>query len=68
MLEAGSGAPQAQMRVIRALRRLVWAQTKSAIVADGQVARRQLAYPEAPTQRIAPLVRQARARGAAALQ
>eukprot|EP00969_Alexandrium_andersonii_P362931 15460810-Alexandrium_andersonii.AAC.1 len=68
MTAAGSGTPQAQMHVIKALRRLAWAQTKSAIVADGQVAQGQLTYPAAPTRRVLPPLRRARARGAAVLR
>eukprot|EP00969_Alexandrium_andersonii_P340642 15056496-Alexandrium_andersonii.AAC.1 len=65
MTAAGSGTPGAQMHSIKALRRLVWAQTKSAICADGQVAQGQLSYPAAPTLKVEPPLRRARARGAA---
>eukprot|EP00969_Alexandrium_andersonii_P247774 10948953-Alexandrium_andersonii.AAC.1 len=49
---AGAGASHARMATIKALRRLAWAQTKSAIWADGLVTRGQLSYPAAPTREI----------------
>eukprot|EP00969_Alexandrium_andersonii_P260683 11525221-Alexandrium_andersonii.AAC.1 len=52
MAAAGSGTPQPRMATIKALRRLAWAQTKSAIWADGLVTRGQLSYPAAPTREI----------------
>eukprot|EP00969_Alexandrium_andersonii_P265624 11738282-Alexandrium_andersonii.AAC.1 len=40
------------MSTIKALRRLVWAQTRSAIWADGLAARGELSYPAAPTREV----------------
>eukprot|EP00969_Alexandrium_andersonii_P187528 8286199-Alexandrium_andersonii.AAC.1 len=53
------------MVTVKALRRLAWAQTKSAIWADGLVARGQLSYPAAPTRKIGPPFRRWRPSGAA---
>eukprot|EP00969_Alexandrium_andersonii_P193617 8551884-Alexandrium_andersonii.AAC.1 len=52
MKAAGAGTSHARMATIKALRRLVWTQTKSAIWADGLVTQGQLSYPAAPTREI----------------
>eukprot|EP00969_Alexandrium_andersonii_P132462 5856930-Alexandrium_andersonii.AAC.1 len=47
---AGAGTSHARMATIKALRCLAWAQTKSAMWADGLVAQGQLSYPATPTR------------------
>eukprot|EP00969_Alexandrium_andersonii_P263937 11665840-Alexandrium_andersonii.AAC.1 len=65
MASAGSGTAQPRMATIKALRRFVWAETKSAIWADGLVANGQLSYPAAPTREVERRKPRWRTRGAA---